>query len=328
MKNEENDPLSEHMRKFVNPHVPVVKTSQTIGDALSLLKTHNKSLDIVDYIYVVKKTGELVGVFPIKDVFKFPKETKVEKVMKSPVVSVSPKTHLDVVANLSLKHGIKSVPIVHEGKLLGVISAKNILHILNRSLTRDIFHFAGIHHSHLEYENTLTVPYAQSIIHRTPWLIAGLFGIILTAALIGVFQGILEKHIILAFFIPAIAYMSNALGTQVQTLFVRDLAIMGKDLDLKVYLLKHTVISIIIAAIIGVIMFGVISVFWSQPHVAFVIGVAAFVTLILASFTAFVITLLMTRLGQDPALGGGPFATVVSDATSILVYFALASALL
>lgn len=327
-KEEERDPLSEHMRKFVNSNVPIVKKDQTLKDVVSLLRSKKTAFDIIDYVYVVDKDHRLVGAFSLKDVFSLPESTLVDKVMQTSIVSASPKTHLDAVANLALRHGIKSVPVVHDGKLLGVISSKNILHILNRSLRRDIFHFAGIHKSHLEYENTLTVPFFESIMHRTPWLLVGLVGIILTAGFISLFSEVLEKNLVLAFFIPAIVYMSGALGNQVQTLFVRDLAIMGRDLNASVYLLRQMFISALIALIISVVMYSVVSFFWNDSHVAFVIGLAAFASIIITSFTAFAITFVISRLGQDPALGGGPFATVVSDATSIIVYFALASILL
>jgi len=29
-------------------------------------------------------------------------------------------------------------------------------------------------------------------------------------------------------------------------------------------------------------------------------------------------------MGMDPALGGGPFATIISDTTSIVIYFIVA----
>jgi Mg/Co/Ni transporter MgtE len=39
------------------------------------------------------------------------------------------------------------------------------------------------------------------------------------------------------------------------------------------------------------------------------------------------VTALIDRLGWDAAMGGGPFATVISDATSIIIYFVIATLL-
>ena len=36
---------------------------------------------------------------------------------------------------------------------------------------------------------------------------------------------------------------------------------------------------------------------------------------------------LLSRLGRDPAYGSGPLATVVQDLLSLLIYFAVAAAI-
>ncbi|MBI5036384.1 magnesium transporter [Candidatus Micrarchaeota archaeon] len=317
-----------HLLKIMNARVPTIGTGKTVADVFSVLKKGGKSFEVVDYVYVIGKNGKLVGVFSIKDVFRYPKDTPVEKFMQTKLVAVSPDASSGFTAHLALKHQLSSVPVVKSGTLLGVVSPKEVMHLLNKSLRKDFFHFAGIHRSHLEYENTMTVPLFESLVHRTPWLFIGLLGILLTAAFIGIFEKMLEKHVMLAFFIPTIVYLSDALGTQIQTLFIRDLAVMGKELSLKRYLLRQMLIGFLIALVIAAIMFLVVSIFWSQSHLAFVISLAAFATLVFTSFTALMITTIIERLGYDPALGGGPFATVISDATSIVVYFVVASLLL
>lgn len=308
--------------------VPIVKKGQTIGDVFLILKKEGRVLKSVDYIYVVDKNEMLVGVFSIKEIFNYPRNTTVEEIMQTKLITASPKTDPEKIADLALKHSLKAVPIVESGRLVGVVPPQKITSILNTALRKDLMHFAGIHKSHLEYENSLTVPLVTSIVHRVPWLIIGLVGIILVAAFIGVFEKTLEKYLILAFFIPAIVYLGDALGTQHQTLFVRDLAFFGEELNLKEYLAKQMSIAFLIATIMGIVMFLAISVFWKQPYMALVISLAAFFSLILTSFTAVMITFLIKKSGSDPALGSGPFATLVSDATSIIIYFAVATLLL
>src|SRR3989344_8117298 len=123
-------------------------------------------------------------------------------------------------ANLALKHGLKAIPIVEKNKLIGVVLTNRILSIINRSLHKNILYFAGIHKDHLNFEDTSRVPLTLSLLHRTPWLVIGLIGVIFIAFFINRFEDILNKHLILAFFIPAIVYMSSALGTQNQTLLI------------------------------------------------------------------------------------------------------------
>lgn len=293
----------------------------TISQILKILRADVGKFKTIDYIYIIDKQKNLIGVVSIKILFKYSKLTKLEKIMNTKLVTASPDTDQERVADLAVKHDLKAIPIVENKKLLGVVPIENILPILNKALREDILHLAGIHRAHLNYENTLAVPLFQGILHRIPWLLIGLFGITLSALFISLFEAQLQKYLIIAFFIPAIVYMSNALGTQHQTLFIRDLALMGKELKLKKYFLKIMIISLILAITIGFILFLIISLFWKQPYIAFVVSFAMSITLILTSFSALSITLLIKKLKMDPALGSGPFATIISDMSSIIVYF-------
>src|SRR3989344_842726 len=325
MKSEE---IFKKIKKVMDPHVPKVTRDQTVEQVKIALKKYSNLCESIDYIYVVEKGNKLIGVFSIKDIFRLPSKTKVSEFMLAKVVSISPETNYKTLAHLALRYRIKSVPVTEAGALIGIIQPKEVFQILNKTLRAETFALAGIHKAHLEYENAEKIPLYKSVSHRIPWLIFGLLGIMVTAYFIGTFEKILEHYIILAFFVPAIVYMSDALGTQIQTIFIRDLAVMGKELKVKNYLLKQGLVSLVMSAIISILMFVVIALFWQQNYLALVISIAAFSTLIITSLTAFLITLGIERLGGDPAIGGGPFATVVSDATSIIVYFLVATAML
>ena len=308
---------------YTTDKVPIIKDSFTISDAHKFINKNIKKFDTIDYIYIVDNKNNLVGVTSIKNIFKYPKRTKIKNIMQKDFVSVAPDTSQLKIANLALKHNIKAIPIVEKNKLIGVILTNKILSIINRTLHKNILYSAGIHKDHLEYEDTLKVPLPLSLLHRIPWLIIGLIGVIFAAAFINRYENTLNQHLILAFFIPAIVYMSDALGTQHQTLFIRDLAIFGKDLELKKYLIRQMLIGVIIGLVVGSLVFLSVAIFWKQSYIALVIALAMFITLVLSSFTSLLTTYLFKILGQDPALGSGPFATIVSDVISIIIYFAI-----
>jgi len=301
--------------------IVVADRHDTINHILKILRADVGKFKTIDYIYVTDKQKNLIGVISIKILFKYSKQTNLEDIMTTKLVTISPDTDQEKVADLAVKHDLKAVPIVVDKKILGVVPIENILPILNKALREDILHLAGIHKAHLNYENTLAVPFLSGIMHRIPWLLTGLFGITLAALFISLFEAQLQKYLIIAFFIPAIVYMSNALGTQHQTLFIRDIAIMGKELKLKTYFIKIILMSLILAIVIGSVLFLIISLFWKQPYIAFVVSFAMVITLIITSISALSITLLIKKLKMDPALGSGPFATIISDMSSIVVYF-------
>ena len=309
-------------------NVPLARKEDSVEFVLDFLKKDLKSFKTIDYVYVIEEDETLVGVVSIKGILGASKSSKLEEIMRTSMITVSPDADQEKVADLAVKHNIKVVPVVKNKKLVGVVPTDKILSILNRALREDVLHLAGIHKAHLQYENTLAVPLFKSILHRLPWLLIGLFGITIAAIFISVFESTLQKYLILAFFVPAIVYMSDALGTQHQTLFIRDLAIMGQDLNIKKYFLKQMVIGALLGLIIGFVIFVIISLFWKETFIAFVIGISMFITLTISSFTALTTTLIIKKLKMDPALGSGPFATIVSDVSSILVYFIVAILLL
>ena len=307
---------------------PSVKKNATIKTTIEMLNKDGKVYDSIDYIYATDENGELLGVFSIKDIFRFSPNTPIKKFMITKVVSVSSKTKSEEVADIALRYGIKSIPIVESKKLVGMIPPKKVSKMINDSLRKDIFHFAGIHKSHLEYENTLQVPLVKSVWHRAPWLIIGLIGVIITAGVISLFEKVLETNLILVFFIPAVVYISGALGNQIQALFIRDLTVMGEKLKIHKYIIKQTAISCIIAVIVAITTFLGLSIFWRNLEIGLIISIAMFTSIMITNFTAFIITYSLKKAGKDPALGAGPFATMISDATSIISYLIIASIML
>jgi len=324
MLEEKSKELPHALRQVIVTDVITVKENQNVGDVFPLLK---KDV-LIDYVYVLDAKGKFVGVFSIKKIFHCSKKTSVKNIMNRDIVQASPKMDIERIAHLALRHQLKAIPIVADGKLVGVVPPGKITAILNNALRTDLFHFAGIHRSHLDFENSLTTPILRSIAHRTPWLIIGMIGIVIVAVFIGMFQRVLEKHIILAFFMPAILYLSNALGTQDQALFIRDLAVMGDELKLHKYLVRQALTSILIAMVIGTLMFFAVALIWRELHIAFVISFAVFASLGVTTVTSYLVTIVLKKIGYDPALGGGPFATIISDATSVMIYFVVATMML
>ncbi len=307
---------------------PSARKGELVSKVSSSIQKRASELKTISYVYVIDDDDKLLGIVPIKKLFSSPKNTRIEKIMRINFVSVSPDTMDEKVAHLAIKNNIKAVPVTKKGVLLGVVPTDKILTILNNSLLYDIMHFAGIHKSHFDYENTFEVPFKTSVMSRLPWLLIGLLGIALAAGFISLFENMLEEHIIIAFFIPAIVYMSGATGAQHQTLLIRDLTILGKDLDIKKYFIKSMLVGFSLGLIIAVAVYFIISIIWQEPFIALIIATSMLITLVVSSFTSIIITYSIRRLRLDPALGSGPLATIISDVTSIILYFVVVSLML
>jgi magnesium transporter len=320
MKNNKNK-ISKQIKKHLITKIPVVNEKDSLKKVFFVLEDKRIIYDSVDFIYVVNDTGNLIGYFSVKAVFNNSKDKIVKDIMKKSLITVSPMCELEKVAHLALKHDLKQVPVVKKNKLLGVVSSRVIFSTINKALKEDIFNFAGIHDSHLEFENSLKIPFLKIIKGRLPWLVIGFFGAMFMASYIALFEETLAKFLIISFFVPAIVYISGSVATQVQTIFVRDLAFLGKNINLKKYFFIQLGVAFLISLVISFLMFLFISLFWKNPFIAFVVSLACFISIVLTSMLAFFITLLIKKFNFDPALGSGPIATILSDILSVIVYF-------
>jgi len=316
------------IKKFLMKNIPIAKESFTVGDVLSMMEKYSSSYDNADYVYVLNDKKKLVGVFSIEKIFNNSKSTPISNFMHKKLITATLDTKLEKIAHLALQYDLNSIPIVESGELIGIVPSKKIISIVNKALKEHIFYFAGIHKSHLDFENSLKISIFKALKYRSLWLLIGLFGAIIIASYINLFENLLEKYVIVAVFIPTIVYISDALGTQLQTILIRDLAILGNKLPIKKYFFKQLSISFFIALIIAAIMFSVIFLFWRKSYIGFIISLAVFISLMFASFLEFFIPLIMSKFGLDPALGSGPISTIISDITSIVIYFLVISVMI
>ncbi len=308
--------------------VPVISTKSTILEAKKLITEHTREFDTISYIYVVTKHKHLAGVLSIRNVFSHPPDTLVRDVMEKEIVKVHPKTDQEKAAHLAIKHGIKAVPVVSEDEtFLGTITPDTMLDIIDQEFEEDLLKSTGIvlGKEHTKELHELTV--FSSLVRRLPWILLGLLGGIGTAGVINQFQGILTKNIILASFIPLIAYIANAVGTQTQTIFIRDLA-RRQFFSPASYMLKQILVSTLISISCAAAVLFLAVILWGSIYLGFVVGFAMFFAIIVATFFSLSIPFILLRFKIDPAVGSGPFSTVIQDLFSVLIYFQIASYLL
>lgn len=157
---------------------------------------------------------------------------------------------------------------------------------------------------------------------RLPWLVLGLLGGAFLSFFVSEYQSLLEKDISLAFFIPLIVYMSDAVGTQTDAIYIRIDSRGG--FSFWKYFFKEILVGIFMGAILGAGMMA-ISWFWlKNVEISLTIGLAMFINVAIAPAVVLIITETIEKLHSDPAAGVGPFATVIQDFISVMIYFAVA----
>ncbi len=158
---------------------------------------------------------------------------------------------------------------------------------------------------------------------RLPWLIVGLIGGIIVTILVSKFESILSANISLAFFLPVIVYMSDAIGTQTENIYVRNLAKFRDNFFQ--YFIKELMIGISFGIIFGSLL-GLFAKFWlGSTTVAITVAIAMFINGIIAPMVALIVPEMLFKEHEDPALGAGPFTTILQNLISLSVYLLIAT---
>jgi len=161
---------------------------------------------------------------------------------------------------------------------------------------------------------------------RLPWLIIGLVGGTIASILVSRYEQIIRNNIGLAFFVPMIVYMSDAVGTQTETVYIRNLATI--KVNFVKHLFKETATGFLLGIVLGVAV-GVVARIWlGSTELALSVGLAMFFNILIAPVVAIVVSEILYKEHTDPALGAGPFTTVIQDFISLAIYFVVATAII
>lgn len=313
-------------RKMIR-NVPTALPEEKILDIRKRLFEKSQEFETLNYIYIINQEEKLVGVISLKEIFQKPEETKIKDLMIRNIVSVRPHTDQEKVAILALRHNLKSIPVKdRDNKFLGIVASDVILDILHSENIEDILRFSGVSKYDISPDKILQAPASVLARLRLPWLVLGLFGGILAAKIITLFEAPLKDHFVLAAFIPLVLYIAHAVGVQSQTLFIRNLAL--AEFSQKNYFFKEIKSSVLIAFSLAILLFFISLLFSGQPHVSFILSLSLFLAIIAAIMVAILLPWALQKLKRDPALGSGPFGAIVSDVTSLMIYFLITSLLL
>lgn len=312
---------------MMTPNIPSIEDTATVGDVEQMLLTDTKNFETIDYIYVVDKEKRLKGAFSPKELFRSDKQTPVKALLPESVVSVDTHTDQEQVALLALRNNLKVIPVVgKEGELLGVVPNHIIMRVLDSEAVENILRLGGVAHKGT-FDDILKLPLHVALKHRLPWLLLGLVGGMLTASIVGMFEGVLSKNLILAAFIPLIVYMADAVGTQTEAFIIRDLAV-NPELNFARYVRRQTLIISLVGVVTSLVLYGATFILYHDFSISATLGLALFIATLSSLFSGLFIPYLFDKLNLDPANASGPVATIIQDVLSVLVYFFIASSLL
>lgn len=284
------------------------------------LSLQGRSYDCASHI-VVCEGERFQGVVRIEDLLQAPDAQRVADLMDAGAPTVRPRVHQEKAAWRAVQAGESALAVVDEqGNFRGLIPPARLLMVLLQEHDEDMARLGGVLKQSSAARLASEEPVRRRFWHRIPWLLVGLFGAMLAADIIGAFEARLQEKIILAFFIPGIVYLADAVGTQTETVVVRGLSVgvsIGRVLRLE--LLTGFGIGLALALVATPFVWWR----WGDAEVALSVGLSIFTACSIATLVALTLPWLLNRSRIDPAFGSGPLATVIQDLLSVLLYFAI-----
>jgi magnesium transporter len=299
------------------------RPDERVGEVLArLAEERPASLELV---LATDAHGRLLGAAPLARIVALPPEAPIAKALERDFPSVRPNTDQERAASLALHHAADALPVVDaEGCVLGVMPAQAIMQVLRREHVEDLHVLAGIQRESAKARHAIEDPPMRRVRHRLPWLLAGLAGAAVATMAMAGFEATLSAHIAVAFFVPGIVYLADAIGTQSEAVAVRGLSLTHSGIA---HLLAGELrTGMGVGASLGLIAFLPVWLFFGDVRLAGAVATAIFAAGTMASALGLLLPWWLARLGRDPALGSGPLATVIQDILSLLVYFAVVKA--
>jgi len=304
--------------------VVVVPSAWTIGETIDYMRAAEDLPDDFYDLYIVNPKHHPIGFIPLSRALRTRRPVRLTEIMNTDMKTVPLDMDQEEVAYLFRQYGLVSAPVVDDaGRLVGVITVDDIVHVIGEEVEEDIMKLAGVQ------EGDLYSAMLDTTRSRFPWLVVNLATAVAASLVIGLFEGTIQQVVALAVLMPIVASMGGNAGTQTLTVAVRAIAM--KDLT-EATARRFVGKEILVGAVNGILfaaLTGIVAWLWfGQPAIGLVIAAAMVVNMIVAGLSGTLIPLGLERLGVDPAIASSVFLTTVTDIVGFFAFLGLAAAVL
>lgn len=309
----------------MSPEVIALPAYGTVEEALARVRRLAAEAETIYTLPVVADGRRVVGVVGLRDLLVVDEQTLVGDIAV-PVDLAYATEPVEEVARRAATRGRLALPVVDsEERLVGIFTVDDALTVLEDAAAEDQARQGGSEPLRAPY---LATPVWRIVRSRVVWLLVLAIGATLTVQVLEQFESTLGKMVVLSVFIPLIIGTGGNTGNQAATTVTRALAVGDvTPRDVLRIMAREFVIGLSLGAVLGGIAFGVITLVYGI-ELGQVIGLTLIVVCTLAAVAGGVIPLVARKLGTDPAVFSNPFISTLLDATGLVVYFAIAVALL
>ena len=295
-----------------------------VGDTIDHIRAQGEELPELFFdIYVVDPVNRPVGGIAVSALLRAPRATALTDIME-PINEITVDQDQEEVAYVFEKYHLISAPVIDSaGRLVGQITVDDIVNIIQAENREDILRLGGVS------DETRGSGALGAIRARIPWLIVNLGTAVMASLVIGQFQDQIQTLVALAVLMPIVASIGGNAGTQALTVAVRALAMREVSAANGWRILRREIaVGLINGTSIAILLSAVTWVWFREPMLSLVIGLAVIINLCAAALAGSLAPLALDKLGRDPAVASPVFVSWITDTVGFLAFLGLAALIL
>lgn len=318
--------------RYMTPEYVALRPDLTAAEAIEQIRKTGRGKETLAIVYVLDKEGHLQADLRLGTIVLADPATKVSDIQDRPVVGVPAGASVDEVVTSFEKYDRVALPVLDsEGRMLGIITADDVLEFAQKEATEEIQRFGGTEALDSPYRE---VGFWVMMRKRGGWLAALFLGEMLTATAMGFFSKEIERAVVLAMFVPLIISSGGNSGSQATSIIIRSLALQQLRLRDWIYVFGREIrCGLGLGMVLGFIGFFRI-LLWQWvgftdygPHyllVALTVWVALIGVVGFGTLAGSMLPFILRRIGFDPAASSAPFVATLVDVTGLCIYFYVA----
>ncbi len=311
----------ESAGRLMQRELVAVREGVSVGEVIDQVRaTIDPATDFWE-IFVIDAARRPVGTMRLSWLLTTPPEIAVADIMQREQTLIPVAMDQEEVALQFQKYALISAAVVDAGgRLVGVITVDDIVHIIQEEAGEDALKLSGAG------DGDINEPVVETYKARIRWLVANLGTAMVSSSVIAAFEPTIEKFVVLAALTPIVASVGGNAGTQTMAVAVRALATNQLTetntrrtiwREIRVAMLNGSTIAILMGLGTG-ILFG------STP-LGLVIATAVLFNVMVAGLAGVLVPVALDRFGADPAVASSVFVTMTTDTMGFLAFLGLAT---
>jgi magnesium transporter len=292
----------ESAGRLMQRELIAVPEHMTVGQLIDYLRENQDLTTDFWEVFVVDPQHRPIGSCQLSWILRTPRSIAIADVMKREQTLIPVDMDQEEVALRFQKYALISAAVIDNGgRLVGMITVDDIVHVIQEEAGEDVLRLAGAG------DGDINEPIALTVRTRLTWLVVNLGTAILAASVVGLFQGEIARFALLAVVVRALA-TNQLTSSNTRRMIAREFRI-----------------ALANGSILGLMIGTAVALIFANPMLGLVIGTAMVINNLIAGLSGILVPLTLEKFEIDPAVSSAVFVTMMTDVMGFFSFLGLAA---